>query len=354
VENYPSLGLVAKHATDADGKMALDEFTGQTMADDLAKAKDFDSVVDVLRNYVGAGEFQLGGITPSYALTKVPFRKLNNVAKAAQMSRGTIDSVVKDPAIIDGGTSALRKAMHNFGRTVNSFTNHAPTALDTEGHGISTGEFHPLDPKAPAALNAILRYSQSPEVANQISDAFRASTSIADRTDMWTKGIVAMAHGLGVEDPDVLNRLAQDSDQLHFMTGAGKHPRYGDDHLGNDLSTFPDNAGNQVTGPLFTSQGGNLIAPSYTHVLQAARATRKWTALYGNVDDFRVPVHFQFLQAGCPAVVGVPDPHGVERTGDAGRGSGRRGHAARAGGEHAGQGCDWHGEGRFPYRRDET
>lgn len=310
VENFPALGNIGERVLDAAGK-PTGEFTGNTLALHLAKADTSDKVWNVLQDWAASGEFMNGGGTmPVLSLTKQPFRVLNNLAKKAQVNSGDLtglDQIVNDPKIIAGGPTALRKALSQGGRFVNLFTNHAPTILNPEeGKGIVTHEMHPYDPKAPAVINALLRFSQSPAVANAVSDAYRNATTISERADIFSKAVIAMAHGAGIDDVEVLARGRQDMDGHLFKMGSGKHVNYGMDKDGKPLSYFPNSEGDVVSGPLFTTQGGMFAIPQYGDVMNAARQLSMWKKAYGSVDDFAYKFTSNVFKPGNLLSLGFP------------------------------------------------
>lgn len=255
---------------------------------ELAKADTEDKVVDVLRNHFQTGSYLGYSGTPTYSLTKIPFRKLNDmVARWQQDPKGLLADAVADPDQASSTLGTLDKFKSRVSRSVNQFTNKTPFVFDDKNE-LQVTEVHPASPQAAHALYRVLKYGQSEHVAATTADGFANAPTIAEKATIWNRAVLDLANAVGMpDDAEFRNRFLGDLDGLSTVTGTGADTKYGFDHLGNDLSYVePLEDGTKVAAPLFTSQGGNLTIPTLREFNSAARAVRTFGKFYGPMDDF--------------------------------------------------------------------
>lgn len=275
--NYPML----KHLTTTAANGDRVPLTVQ-----LAKADTTDKVVDVLRNHLASGEYLGYSGTPTYSLTRVPFRKLNDLALRSQQPKAVMDDLVSDPDLANTKSGLYARFANKVGRSVNAFTNHTPFVFNAKNELVADS-VHPNNPAAAHTLYSVMRYGQSEQVARDVADQFANASTVAEKASIWNRGIVQLANAAGIpNDAEFRNRFIGDLDGLADVTGSGADTKYGFDHLGNDLSYVTAEDGSQVAAPLFTSQGGEFAVPSLAEFNTAARAVRAFGKMYGPVDDF--------------------------------------------------------------------
>lgn len=254
---------------------------------ELAKADTYDKVVDVLRNHFETGSYLGYSGTPTYSFTKIPFRKLNDMAaRWRQDPKGLLSELADNPDAGNIRTGALAQFKSGVSRAVNQFTNKTPFVFNDKNELVSDA-VNPASPQAAHALYRVLKYGQSEHVASTVADAYANAPTIAEKVSIWNKAVVGLANAVGIpDDAEFRNRFIGDLDGMATVTGSGADTKYGFDHLGNDLSFVEMEDGTKVAAPLFTSQGGLLSIPSLAEFNSAARAVRTFGKLYGPMDDF--------------------------------------------------------------------
>lgn len=282
---YPKLGMIAGVTQAEDGKF----IAGPSLATQLSHAKDYDGVVDVFRNHLAANQTIGTTATPVLSLTRVPFRNLNATIRSWELPAdgGAIPASFLAGDLHATTPSSIALVKNKIARTVNSFVNDTPFAVEGGKIVAEGGKIDPDNPGAVRAIYQLAKYSQSDSAAQMIAQQFAEAPTVAAKHAIWNKNIVSLFHAAGVpDDPEFRKRLMADLDSHQTIVGNNGDSEFGVDEFGKSQSLVEASDGTKMSAALTTHQTGGLYIPRYMHdVVRPIRDARAHIALYGRIDD---------------------------------------------------------------------
>jgi hypothetical protein len=293
-EKYPKLAMLEPTRTRAGTELlprgvGSDYVAPKTLIEDLAKADTYDKVVDAFRSRLAAGQTIGTTTTPTLSLSRIPFRKLNEMSKSWELPKtSAADDLVGEQIAAKGDPNLLAKAKASAARKVSSFVADTPFARE-DGQIIGEGgRLDPLHPKMPYIIYQIMKFSETDAAAKEAAQLYSDAPTIAAKAEIHKKVMLTLWHAAGAPyDPDLDRRFLSSLDDATSRAGTNADTEYAMDKAGKSRSSVEANAeGEKIAAPVYTSQGGGLYIPKFMEYKSMARQLRGGMAAFGGkIDD---------------------------------------------------------------------